>query len=182
MTYAADRLYEEVAYVAYHFHWSLDEILDLEHADRQRFVAEIGSINDASAKRSSPQCGCLGHFDDPNDRRSRACADDEPRAGTARPESGAWRFLPALTETVGPPPLVAPTAPFAANLGAGTPPPPALRQLAHDRGLDAPKGLVAGMARPSRPRGRATGCSSRKAAPAPPAGSQLDEPTTLNPT
>ena len=45
MTYAADRLYEEVAYVAYHFHWSLDEILDLEHAERQRFVAEIAGIN-----------------------------------------------------------------------------------------------------------------------------------------
>jgi hypothetical protein len=45
VTYAAERLYEEVAYVAYHFHWSLDEILDLEHADRQRFVDEIASIN-----------------------------------------------------------------------------------------------------------------------------------------
>ena len=29
MTYATDRLFEEVAYVAYHFHWSLDTILDL---------------------------------------------------------------------------------------------------------------------------------------------------------
>lgn len=45
MTYAAERLYEEVAYVAYHFHWSLDEILDLEHADRQRYVDEIATIN-----------------------------------------------------------------------------------------------------------------------------------------
>ena len=45
MTYAAERLYEEVAYVAYHMHWSLDEILNLEHADRQRFVDEIASIN-----------------------------------------------------------------------------------------------------------------------------------------
>lgn len=45
MTYAADRLYEEVAYVAYHFHWSLDEILDLEHPVRTRFVNEIGRIN-----------------------------------------------------------------------------------------------------------------------------------------
>ena len=45
MTYAADRLYQEVAYVAYHFHWSLDEILDLEHPLRQRFVTEIGQIN-----------------------------------------------------------------------------------------------------------------------------------------
>ena len=45
MTYATDRLFEEVAYVAYHFHWSFEEILDLEHADRQRFVEEIASIN-----------------------------------------------------------------------------------------------------------------------------------------
>ncbi len=45
MTYAADRLFEEVAYVAYHFHWSMDAIMDLEHADRHRFAAEISSIN-----------------------------------------------------------------------------------------------------------------------------------------
>ncbi len=38
MTYAADTLYREAAYVAYNFHWSLDEILDLEHPVRQRFV------------------------------------------------------------------------------------------------------------------------------------------------
>jgi hypothetical protein len=45
MTYAPERLYEEIAYVAYHFHWSLDEILDLEHPVRQRFVEEIAKIN-----------------------------------------------------------------------------------------------------------------------------------------
>lgn len=45
MTNATERLYEEVAYIAYHFHWSLDEILDLEHPLRQRFVAEIAKIN-----------------------------------------------------------------------------------------------------------------------------------------
>jgi hypothetical protein len=45
MTYAAERLVEEVAYVAYHFHWPLDEILDLEHPLRRRFIEEIGSIN-----------------------------------------------------------------------------------------------------------------------------------------
>jgi hypothetical protein len=45
VTYAADRLHEEVAYVAYHFHWSLDEILDLEHPDRQLYVSEIARIN-----------------------------------------------------------------------------------------------------------------------------------------
>jgi hypothetical protein len=45
VTYAVDRLYEEVAYVAYHFHWSHDAIIDLEHPDRRRYVAEIGRIN-----------------------------------------------------------------------------------------------------------------------------------------
>jgi hypothetical protein len=46
VTYAPDALYREVAYVAYHFHWSLEDILDLEHPLRQRFVAEIGGINE----------------------------------------------------------------------------------------------------------------------------------------
>ena len=45
MTYATDRLYEEIAYVAYHFHWPLDTILDLEHRDRIRYIEEIGRIN-----------------------------------------------------------------------------------------------------------------------------------------
>ena len=45
MTYGAERVLEEVSYVAWHFHWSLAEILDLEHPDRQRFVAEIGRLN-----------------------------------------------------------------------------------------------------------------------------------------
>ncbi len=45
MTYAPDRIYEEVAYVAYHFHWPLDDILDLEHPQRLRFVGEIADIN-----------------------------------------------------------------------------------------------------------------------------------------
>lgn len=45
MTYGAERVLEEVSYVAYHFHWPLAEILDLEHPDRQRFVTEIGRLN-----------------------------------------------------------------------------------------------------------------------------------------
>jgi hypothetical protein len=45
VTYASNRLYEEVAYVAYHFHWQLEDILDLEHGQRRRYVAEIAAIN-----------------------------------------------------------------------------------------------------------------------------------------
>jgi hypothetical protein len=38
-------LHEEVAYVAFHFHWPLDDILNLEHRQRQRWVQEIAKIN-----------------------------------------------------------------------------------------------------------------------------------------
>jgi hypothetical protein len=41
LTYAADHLLEEVAYVAFHYHWPLDTVLDLEHPDRQRFIEQI---------------------------------------------------------------------------------------------------------------------------------------------
>lgn len=43
--YPLDRLREEVAYLAYHFHWPLVDILNLEHAERQAWLEEIGSIN-----------------------------------------------------------------------------------------------------------------------------------------
>ncbi|WP_348982737.1 DUF6760 family protein [Brasilonema octagenarum] len=45
ISYPSDKLYEEVAFVAYHFHWSQDDILSLEHNTRQSWVAEINKIN-----------------------------------------------------------------------------------------------------------------------------------------
>ena len=41
MTTAPDRLFEEVSYLAYHFHWGHGEILDLEHPLRRRYVEEV---------------------------------------------------------------------------------------------------------------------------------------------
>ena len=43
--YPLDKLSEEVAYVAYHFHWPLGDIVRLSHADRRNWVEEIGRIN-----------------------------------------------------------------------------------------------------------------------------------------
>ncbi|NJP11941.1 MAG: hypothetical protein HC866_22765 [Leptolyngbyaceae cyanobacterium RU_5_1] len=45
MSYPLAQLYKEVAYIAYHFHWSPDYILQLEHPERLRWVAEIAEIN-----------------------------------------------------------------------------------------------------------------------------------------
>ncbi|MFB8788151.1 MAG: DUF6760 family protein [Potamolinea sp.] len=39
-----DDLYQEVAYIALNFHWSREDILNLEHAERQRWVEEINKL------------------------------------------------------------------------------------------------------------------------------------------
>jgi hypothetical protein len=43
--YPLGALYEEVAFVAFHFHWPLGTVLDLDHGERRRWVAEISKIN-----------------------------------------------------------------------------------------------------------------------------------------
>jgi len=43
--YPLGRLYEEVAYIAYHFHWPLQQILELEHGERRRWIEEVARIN-----------------------------------------------------------------------------------------------------------------------------------------
>ncbi|MBV9445483.1 MAG: hypothetical protein JO345_06255 [Streptosporangiaceae bacterium] len=49
MRYAAGRLWEEAAYLAYYMHWSLAEILDLEHPVRARMIEEVGKIHEQIA-------------------------------------------------------------------------------------------------------------------------------------
>jgi hypothetical protein len=44
VTYATDRVHEEIAYIAYHFHWGLEDILDLEHRDRRRYAEQIAML------------------------------------------------------------------------------------------------------------------------------------------
>ena len=45
-TYPTDRLYEEVAFIAYHFNWSREEIMALPHEERARWCEEISAINE----------------------------------------------------------------------------------------------------------------------------------------
>ncbi len=37
-------LFGEISQIAFHFHWSLDDILDLEHGVRRTFLSEIERI------------------------------------------------------------------------------------------------------------------------------------------
>jgi hypothetical protein len=40
-----ERIYEEAAFIAYHFHWGHDEIMDMERRERRRWCEEISKIN-----------------------------------------------------------------------------------------------------------------------------------------
>ena len=42
-----DELLSETARLAYHLHWPLDTILDLEHRDRRRFLGEAEGLASA---------------------------------------------------------------------------------------------------------------------------------------
>ena len=45
MRYPIERLREEVAYIAYHFHWPYDQVMHLDHRERQQWVTEIARLN-----------------------------------------------------------------------------------------------------------------------------------------
>lgn len=43
--YPLDRIYEEVAFLAYHLHWDYEIIMNLEHKERLRWCDEVSKIN-----------------------------------------------------------------------------------------------------------------------------------------
>ena len=43
--YPVTLLYEEMAFVAFHFHWPYAEIMQLDHPERRRWCREISAIN-----------------------------------------------------------------------------------------------------------------------------------------
>jgi hypothetical protein len=47
VSYPSDRIFEEVAYIARYLHWSYDQVMAIDHRERQRWVAEIARTNEA---------------------------------------------------------------------------------------------------------------------------------------
>ena len=43
--YPLQQLREEVAFIAYHFHWSHEQLMHLEHAERRHWVSELSTLN-----------------------------------------------------------------------------------------------------------------------------------------
>ena len=53
--YPSDRLHEEVAYLAYHVSWTYQEVMQLDHRERQRWVAEVARVAQRAAPAQGPQ-------------------------------------------------------------------------------------------------------------------------------
>ena len=51
--YPVKLLYEEMAFIAFHFHWSYGELMQLEHHERRRWCREISTINRAQEDTSA---------------------------------------------------------------------------------------------------------------------------------
>ena len=49
--YPLERIYEEVAFIAYYLHWPHDDLMQLPHGERRRWCREVGRINKQLSKR-----------------------------------------------------------------------------------------------------------------------------------
>ena len=45
--YPLDRVYQEVAYLGSRVHWTHEELLNLDHAERQRWLQEVMKLEEA---------------------------------------------------------------------------------------------------------------------------------------
>jgi Family of unknown function (DUF6760) len=44
--YPEQALWDEITFLAYHLHWDLDQLLDLEHHDRARLIRSVAELNE----------------------------------------------------------------------------------------------------------------------------------------
>ena len=51
--YQLDDLYEQVAFIAYYFHWSKQEIEQLPHMERERYIRQISYIHKQESGKKS---------------------------------------------------------------------------------------------------------------------------------
>ena len=44
--YPVGEIWSELSYLAYHFHWELETLLDLQHGDRAKLIEEVAGLNE----------------------------------------------------------------------------------------------------------------------------------------
>jgi hypothetical protein len=46
VSYPLKNIFKEVAFLAYHFHWDRESLLDMSHKERHAWVREVSAINE----------------------------------------------------------------------------------------------------------------------------------------
>ena len=46
VSYPLENIFKEVAFIAYHFHWEREAIMQMPHKERHAWVKEISGINE----------------------------------------------------------------------------------------------------------------------------------------
>jgi hypothetical protein len=46
VSYPLENIFKEVAFLAYHFHWSRGDLLDMTHRERHVWVKQVSDINE----------------------------------------------------------------------------------------------------------------------------------------
>jgi hypothetical protein len=58
LSYPSEQLFQEVAYLAYYFHWSHAEIMEMNHFERLVWVNELANIN-KTLNEGNPDSGVV---------------------------------------------------------------------------------------------------------------------------
>lgn len=43
--YPVDKIYDEVAFIAYYLHWTHDDIMNMDHSERRKWCEKVSDIN-----------------------------------------------------------------------------------------------------------------------------------------
>jgi len=49
VTVGADRLWQEIGFLAYYLHWPMDDLMALTHGVRRRLLSEVSALNKAES-------------------------------------------------------------------------------------------------------------------------------------
>ena len=52
--YSSERLFEQVAYVAYHFHWPYEQVMQMDHVERQRLWIRVKKATRFRCRKRHP--------------------------------------------------------------------------------------------------------------------------------
>jgi hypothetical protein len=55
VSYPSEQLAEEVAFLSHYLHWPYDQVMSMEHRERQSWVREVSRMNECINQLAAPR-------------------------------------------------------------------------------------------------------------------------------